>query len=363
MNAALPSRSCLAGLVIAVAVAAAPSGAQTERKTLSGSSVAIYNIVGRIDIVAGTGSDVEVEIERAGSDARKLTVQVGEIRGRNTLRVIYPDDDIVYRDRNGRWGSWNTTFSVRSDGTWGGDRSERGGWFSSGRRIKVKGSGRGTEAWANLRILVPAGKHLDVNLGVGELSASRTSADLRLDAASAHVTATGTRGNLSIDAGSGGVEVRDATGDEISLETGSGGVTASGVTGKRCKLDTGSGGLTGDGIDCDEISMDVGSGSIGVRDAKANRVKLEAGSGGIRFSLRNSPRYLDVNAGSGGVTISLPAIVNAEIDISTGSGGIDSDFPVEVNRMERHHLRGKVGDGSGRFRIESGSGSVRLRKN
>jgi len=363
MHAVLCSRYHITGLVTALAVVAAPSGAQTERKTLSGSSVAIYNIVGRVEVLPGSGSDVEVEIERAGSDARKLTVEVGEVRGRNTLRIIYPDADIVYRDRNDHSGSWNTTLSVRSDGTWGGDRSDRGGWFSGGHRVKVKGSGSGTEAWANLRILVPAGKHLDVSLGVGELSASRTSADLRLDAASAHISATGTKGNLTIDAGSGGVEVRDATGDDISLETGSGGVTATGITGKRCKLDTGSGGLTGDGIDCDEISMDVGSGSIGVRDAKANRVKLDAGSGGIRFALRNSPKYLDVNAGSGGVTISLPAIVNAEIDIETGSGSIESDFPVEVNRMERHHLRGKVGDGSGRFRIESGSGSVRLRKN
>ena len=33
---------------------------------------------------------------RGGHDAKKLSIDVGELRGRNTLRVRYPDDDIVY---------------------------------------------------------------------------------------------------------------------------------------------------------------------------------------------------------------------------------------------------------------------------
>ena len=342
-------------------IASVSAGAQNDRRTVSGASISIYNIVGHVQVVAGTGPDVVVEMERGGRDGRRLGIEVGEVRGRNSLRVTYPEDEIVYRDQRNESGRWNSTFSVNSDGTWGGDRGDRG--WSGRRRIKVKGSGSGLEAWADLKVLVPPGKHVDVNLGVGELSARGVSADLRLDAASAHVTATGIRGNLSIDAGSGGVEVKDASGDEITLDTGSGGIAASGVTGKRCKLDTGSGGVTADGLNCDEINVDVGSGSIRVEDARASRVKLDAGSGGVRFSLRNSPKYMDVDAGSGGVTISLPAIIDADIDIETGSGGIDTDFAVEVKRVERNHLRGKIGNGSGHIHIQSGSGSVNLRKN
>src|SRR5260221_2823754 len=44
------------------------------------------------------------------------------LRGRETLRVIYPDDEIVYREL-GR-GS-NTTLRVRDDGTFN-DREDRG---------------------------------------------------------------------------------------------------------------------------------------------------------------------------------------------------------------------------------------------
>lgn len=50
------------------------------------------------------------------------------------------------------------------------------------------------------------------------------------------------------------------------------------------------------------------------------------------------------------------------VDIETGSGGIDTDFALTVNRYERRHIAGKIGDGRGRIRIESGSGGVKLLK-
>ena len=54
--------------------------------------------------------------------------------------------------------------------------------------------------------------------------------------------------------------------------------------------------------------------------------------------------------------------VAREGEIETGSGGIDTDFEVKVSRMERRALRGTVGDGRARIKIESGSGNVRLLK-
>lgn len=352
-------RSFCAATASAVAVlTASAAGAQADRRTVAGASIAIYDLAGRVQVEPGTGTDVVVEVVRGGRDSRRLSVEVGELRGRNTLRVIFPDDDIIYPEI-GRWSS--SDFSVNSDGTWGGDRGDRS-WFR-GHRIHVRGSGRGTEAWADLRILVPAGKRVDVHLGVGEMDASRVDADLHLEASSGRVHATNTKGSLSIDTGSGGIDVRGATGESVNLDTGSGGIAVYDVTSKRCKLDTGSGGVRGGGLDCgDELTIDTGSGSISVDGAKASRIKLDAGSGGIDVAVTSAPRSLDVEAGSGGVTISLPSTVSAEVEIETGSGGIESDFPIQVTRMERNHLRGTLGKGEGRVHIESGSGRVHLRK-
>jgi hypothetical protein len=35
---------------------------------------------------------------------------------------------------------------------------------------------------------------------------------------------------------------------------------------------------------------------------------------------------------------------------------------VQTTHVERHHLRGKIGDGRGSIKIEAGSGTVRLIK-
>ena len=78
--------------------------------------------------------------------------------------------------------------------------------------------------------------------------------------------------------------------------------------------------------------------------------------------LLSNVEQLKVDAGSGGVTVRLPASTGAEIDVETGSGGIDTDFAVQLTRFERSHMIGKIGDGRGRIRIESGSGHVRLLK-
>ncbi len=70
-----------------------------------------------------------------------------------------------------------------------------------------------------------------------------------------------------------------------------------------------------------------------------------------------------MDTGSGGVTITVPADFGAEVDIETGSGGIDlGGVPVMVTRLESDHIIGKIGDGRGRMKIETGSGGVRLVK-
>lgn len=345
--------------IAATALAAHSAAAQTERRSLSGSSIAIYDLVGHVSVEQGSGSEVVVEITRGGHDAKKLSLEVHELRGRNTLCVRYPDDDIIYPDL-GRWSS--SDFRVDSDCTWGGgdDRDDRG-W--GGHRIRIKGGGSGTEAWADLKILVPNGKDVAVYIGVGELGATHVTADLRLSSMSGRVTVRDTKGNLIAATGSGGVDVRGASGDDVRISTGSGGITSNDVSGKqRLRISTGSGGVTGAGVTSEDLEISSGSGSIHVDDARAPRVRLSSGSGGIRVGFASPVKNLDASTGSGGVTVTLPGTLNAELDISTGSGGIDSDFPVQVNRMERNRLRGQIGDGSGNIRIRSGSGPVHLRK-
>jgi lia operon protein LiaG len=335
----------------------AQARAQTERRTLSGDQVAIYNLAGKLRVESGRGSDVVVEITRGGRDAEQLRIEEGSIAGRQTLRIIYPSERVVYPEL-GR--SDHTTISVRDDGTWG--EKESGGFSDRARnRIQISGSGSGLEAYADLRVLVPRGQRIVIRHAVGDARITSVDADLAVDVSRSDITAEHTRGHLSLDTGSGSVSVTDAQGD-VDLDTGSGSVTIANIKGETLRMDTGSGSIHGSDIDVGELKADVGSGGVRLSRVRAARVDVDAGSGGTELELLSSVERLKVDAGSGGVTVRLPASLGAEVDIETGSGGIDTDFAVQVTRVEQRHLVGRIGDGRGRIRIESGSGHVQLLK-
>src|SRR5579872_6221151 len=107
---------------LAVLVVALPLHAQSvDHRTLS-SPAAIYNIAGTIHVVRGTGSDITVDVARGGRDADKLSIATGAIGDRQTLRVLYPADRIVFpRHPNSDSYRWRTELEVNDDGTWDGN--------------------------------------------------------------------------------------------------------------------------------------------------------------------------------------------------------------------------------------------------
>lgn len=336
---------------LAAALVAVPVGAQEVERVPSGAA-AVYDLAGHVEVVRGSGPEVVVRIDRGGADAAELRVEMSEIRGRETLRIVYPDDEIVYPEL-GR-GS-NTSLSVRDDGTF----SDSG---SGGRsdRVHIRGRGDGLEAWADLTIEVPAGGEIEVYLAAGEVTADGVDGDVSIDTGSGEVTATDIDGSLAVDTGSGSVVVRGVAGGDVIVDTGSGRVEISDVRARDIEIDTGSGGVKGYGLEGDLVNVDTGSGSIELELVSAIGVILDTGSGSIEIELMTDIDRLEADTGSGSVTVHAPAGLGAEVEIETGSGGIDVDFPVEVRTERRDHVIGTIGDGRGQINIDTGSGSVRL---
>lgn len=343
----------LRGLALSL-VAAAPLLGQAEQRTLKGGHVAIYNLVGRMRAQAGTGSDVVVEITRAGADASRLRVQTGTSGSRETLSIAYPADRIIYPDMRGT----RMRTSVRDDGTfsdgdWGRDR--RGD-------VEIRREGTGLEAHADLLVRIPKGKRVELYLGVGRMEVSNVEGDLVLDVASAEVDVSGTKGTLILDTGAGRVAVRDVTGD-VNVDAGSGGISLDRVKGDVLTIDSGSGGVQASDVEVRELRADVGSGGLRMYRTKALTARVETGSGGAHLELLSDVERLSVETGSGGVTIRAPATLSAEVSVETGSGGFQTDFEITTRRMGRDHVEGRIGAGKGRIDIEAGSGTVRLLKN
>ena len=347
------SSPLLAGLVLA----ASPLLAQSpERFTLTGSRVAIYNLVGTISVGPGTGSSVTVEVTRQGADGRQLRVETGPIDGSETLRVIFPDEDIIYgnQDWDGR-----AEIHVRDDGTFGGGWEGRN--RDRGRKVYVRSRGDGVRAYADVRVLVPAGKEVGVFIGIGDLDASNVDGDIRLDASSGNVTADRMRGSLLVDTGSGNVEVSNVDGRELNIDTGSGDVRVTTASSENITIDTGSGNVTGSGFTTTDLSVDTGSGSIELSAVRATSINMDTGSGDVDVALLSDTDDIMVDTGSGNITIAVPSSFGSAVNLSTSSGDVETELEIQVTRRNQEHLVGRIGDGQGRMTIETGSGNVRLK--
>jgi lia operon protein LiaG len=346
------------------AILALPDAAtaqQAERYTILGDEVSIYNLAGEVRVESGGGPGVTVEVTRGGSDAAKIKVAQSGDEGRRSLRLVYPADRIVYGKLSA--GS-STQLRVREDGTFGDsdghnhDEKRR----QEGRQVTIAGSGGGLQGHADLRVIVPRGKNVELYLAAGQVAVNNVEGDLNIDAASAGVTSTNTRGELSIEVGSGAVQVTQSRG-ELSVSTGSGAVALGDVRGEQVSVQTGSGEVTATDIRSAQLSVETGSGDIRVSNLMAPQVSLETGSGAVTADVSGELWSVNVETGSGDITLRVPPTLGAEVDIETSSGDIETDFEVAVTRHARDHMTGRIGDGRGKIEIETGSGTIKLVKN
>jgi lia operon protein LiaG len=365
MHAHLSSARLAFVMILAAATAAPAAAQQPERYALVGANVAVYNLAGAVRIEPGGGSEVVVELTRGGADAGVLEVDVGDVGGWQSLRVIYPSDRIVY-PRMGIFSS--TDMRVRTDGTFGsigmpgaGDQRSETMAFARerGRHVRITGRGDGIEAYADMRVLVPQGQRIAVFLGVGHATVSNVDGALLVDVSSASIEASGTRGWLRLDTGAGSIELHGAEG-EVILDTGSGHIEAENVRGPRLVMDTGAGRVEARGIEVDALNVDTGSGSVNLADVSSRVIRVDTGSGSVRLGLLSDVDDLEIDTGSGSVTLSVPETLGADIRVDTGSGGIMVDIPMQAREFRRSRLRGTIGDGAGRIEIDTGSGGVRL---
>ena len=352
--ALVSSRFAAATLALLAIVPPTLVSAQAEQRTIRGAHVSIYNLAGSLRAEPGSGDAVTVAITRGGADRDRLRIETGTINGRETLRIVYPSDRVVYPALRHRS---RINMRVRGDGTFSAD-----GWRRDSRdEVEIRGSGSGIEAFADLVVRVPRGQKIDLYLGAGRVEVANVEGNILVDVAAAEVDISGTRGDLTLDTGSGRVAVRDATGN-LNIDTGSGGVTIDRVKGDVLNIDSGSGGIQASDVDVRELAADVGSGGLRFFRTKATTVNVEAGSGGVNLELLTAVENLEVETGSGGATIRVPATLSAEVEAETGSGGFTTDFEITTRRVSRNHVVGRIGDGKGRIRLEAGSGSIRLLK-
>lgn len=334
----------LAGAAILVLLASAAAAAEFERTvTLDADAVELHNLIGHIEVVPAEGGVFTAVVSVRGRDAAEGLIDVVVEKGRGGRIVVqFPTAEhrnYVYPEL----GSGRTTVMVDDDAD--------GGWFTqmirglAGKRIEVRGKGKGLEVWADVRLSVPRDRSAIVQQRVGSIAAARIKGDLVLDTAS------------------GGIEVEQHEGDLV-CDTGSGSVRVRGLIGSRLEVDTGSGSVAVERVETEYLSVDTGSGSVEATQVKAGGALIDTGSGSVTFELLRAGKgkYV-VDTGSGAVDLVLPRDLSAELEVDTGSGGIDHDFgPQTLKVNERDHLEARLGGGAARIVVDTGSGGVKIKQ-
>lgn len=319
------ARLALAALAV---LAAAPLAAQrVERFALDGREASVHNVAGVVTVVPGTGSSVVVEVTRGGADAAGLRM----VRDGGELRVVYPGDRVVYAPLGARGRS---TLYVRGNGRIGGGMSAR--------RVTVAGTGAGTRAWADVRVLVPAGRSVQVHQGVGRVGVANVNGRVQVTAQAANVDVRNTQGDLAVDVQSGAVTLSNVRGTQVDAASRDGSVRGTGVRAEGLEVLSGRGGIDLTGVAVREATVRTGRGDVVLGLA--------------------SDADLEIGTGAGAVTVTIPRTFGARVEIETGSGAITVDGPVSNRRATRGTFQGSVGNGRGTLEIETGAGAVHVRR-
>jgi len=352
----------LSGVLLLITLAVPAHAGFDLQQTAAADRLIVRNLIGEISVLGHNGRDFEIEVSVQGGDASRDSVRIDFIEGSAaTLNIVFPLDDsmsFVYPEL----GSGSTTFTLNDDPDSGWLSKVFGGW--SNKRIKVSSRGSGLEIWADVTVRVPAGKSLEIQHGVGNMSVRDVDADLVLDSHAGSIDVAHVNGRLGIDVGSGAVTVESANGDEILVDTGSGSVELSDCASDKIGVDTGSGRVRIESVEGSHLLVDTGSGSVTAKRVSTDSASIDTGSGSVSLELdRMGSGRFEIDTGSGGIDLRLPRGASADISAETGSGGIDLDLDGDavIRHKESNSVNVTVGDGSARVKLDTGSGSIRVR--
>ncbi|HET9212045.1 MAG TPA: DUF4097 family beta strand repeat-containing protein [Thermoanaerobaculia bacterium] len=349
--------------------------------------VRIANLAGRVEIVRGQGPNVVVdatahaEFSSAAESQRQLQglrwVRGHDKKGREEWQLSYP----VEKHR-----AYSYPTAKKEDSglpSFLSFLADMGSTTSTyrGERVKIyyrKGSA--PTLYADLRIALPAGSNVAVRNVIGKVHGGDLEGNLSIDTGSGDVQIASQSGQLLIDTGSGDVVIGSARG-ETTIDTGSGDVVVRRFVGNG-SIDTGSGSVTVQKVSAGKLTVDTGSGDVTLQEGEAGRVIAKTASGGVKV-LSIELEDLTAETGSGNVTVQSTLARTRRLTAETGSGDVDikagpnasfnvvsdqgsGDLKVHyadaVLRKQGHKVVGaRRGDGRTAIHIETGSGDATIR--
>jgi RNA polymerase sigma-70 factor (ECF subfamily) len=115
-----------------------------------------------------------------------------------------------------------------------------------------------------------------------------------------------------------------------------------------------------------EINTNTGSGDviIALANERVHSLNTNTGSGDVEVEVLSIEGGLSSNTGSGDVRLVVPANIVGSFELRTHGDGIELPrqlgIPVKKDVSGQHVARGTVGSGGGKYRLNSGSGELKV---
>jgi hypothetical protein len=122
------------------------------------------------------------------------------------------------------------------------------------------------------------------------------------------------------------------------------------------------GDIEGDELQSDSLARSV-NGSVKLSTTGLATAATVNGSVNVTLGRADWPDGADFKTVNGGITVTLPSVIDADLRADTVNGSITSDFPVTVNgTISPRRLYGMVGSGGHSLTLSTVNGSIRLLK-
>jgi Putative adhesin len=152
------------------------------------------------------------------------------------------------------------------------------------------------------------------------------------------------QGRVNLHTGDGRIDLADFNG-EMELSSGDGAEEIHHVEG-RLRAGTGDGHISADGR-FDALNLKTGDGRLDVRATAGSKIADE----------------WMLHTGDGSVSLELPDNFAADLYLHTGDGHIDVNLPMTTEgRIRPNDVHGKLNGGGNTITVQTGDGSINLRK-
>jgi DUF4097 and DUF4098 domain-containing protein YvlB len=120
-------------------------------------------------------------------------------------------------------------------------------------------------------------------------------------------------------------------------------------------------------VEAENLSADVEArtvnGNVNVTTTGLARAATVNGSITVSMGRADWTDELEFKTVNGGIDLSMPASLSAQVQVKTVNGDISTDFPMTVTgTVSKRRLNGTIGSGGRDLRLETVNGSVQLRR-